>query len=259
MALIKFDPVGGHLVKIPVTINGTIHTNFLLDTGAGVNVISERLCQQIGCKKEGSYTGKRMTGEEITLQFTHVPQISVGSLESKNVRAGVLDIFEKLPKELGVIDGAVSLRFFENQPFTIDYVNSTVELNSTSSGGQAVPVHLETDQEKIIAFVEMANLGSFEVDTGNSVAVLNLSKAKTLRVDLKAKDVKKVEGKNETGHPFVAYYTSIPELKTGSGNVRQEKPKVAFKQLIHDGVIGNDFFKGRKVTFDIPNKLLRFQ
>jgi hypothetical protein len=215
---VKFDSVGGQLVKIPVTINGEIETSFLLDTGAGVNVISERLCEEICCSKSGSYTGKRMSGEEITLQFTNVPQIKVGDMEFEDTRAGVLGLFENLPDSLGRIDGAISLRFLEKTKFTIDYVSSAVILNDFGSvTGTAVPLEIERDEEKTMAFVQMKDAGLFEVDTGNSTAVLNLPKAELFQVDLEAKDVKKVEGKNETGFPFVAYYTKVSELQTLTG------------------------------------------
>ncbi|MGE3682815.1 MAG: retropepsin-like aspartic protease [Bdellovibrionales bacterium] len=254
---VKFESLGGRLVKIPVVINGTIQTSFLLDTGAGVNVISERLCTRIGCRRSGSYTGKRMSGEEITLEFTTIPQISVGNSAAEDVRAGVLDIFEKLPEELGVIDGALSLRFFENQVFTIDYPASEVIIGGQPSGA-SVPITIERDHEKVIAFIGMSDFGFFEIDTGNSMAVLNLPKASIAKIDLTSSSIKKVEGKNETGFPFVSYYAAIPELRTAAGDIIQKDPKVAFKKLIHDGVIGNDFFKGKRVTFDIAHKELRF-
>lgn len=256
---IQFDSLGGHVILIPVTVNDKIKTSFLLDTGAGVNAISERLCVQIGCKKSGSYTGKRMTGEEVTLKFTNLPQLSLGNRSFENTRAGVIDIFEKLPKELGKIDGAISLRLLENTPFTIDYRTSTVTLNnSPPKNGTSVPLQIIRDQEKTMAFVKMKDLGLFEVDTGNSLAVLNLSKANILNVNLKSPQIKKVEGKNETGFPYVAYYTSIEGLQTLTGNIAQKTPTVAFKKLIHDGVLGNDFFANKAVTFDISDKNMVF-
>lgn len=255
---INFDSLGGHLIKIPVTINGNIKTSFLLDTGAGVNVISDRLCEQLGRSVSGSYSGQRMTGEEITLSFSELGPLAMGEFKQEKVRVGVIDIFSKLPESLGRIDGAVSLKFFENQSFSIDYINSVIEIGTEHRNGIEVPLKIEKDHEKVMAFVEVDELGSFEVDTGNSLAVLNLDLSKKLGIDLQSDEVKVVEGKSETGFPFVSYYANISSLTLKNSSISQQKPKVAFKKLIHDGVIGNDFFKERKVIFDVSNDKMIF-
>ncbi|MGI0081146.1 MAG: aspartyl protease family protein [Nitrososphaerales archaeon] len=85
---IPFSYVGGHLISIPVRVDETVQSRFILDTGIGLNLISKSLCQKIRCTMTGnSYSGKRMSGQEVSLQLANVSAISAGSYRQENVTA----------------------------------------------------------------------------------------------------------------------------------------------------------------------------
>lgn len=264
---LPIEIIANSLILIPVTVNGSLKRRFLLDSGAGIEAISQRLCDQIGCKPTSAIQGKRMSGEEVNLPTTML-SLDVGG-SSQETEAGITNIFDNLPKELGEIDGAISLKYFKNQAFTLDLKNKIVTIESEESlkerakQADVVPAIIKKQTPKTLGlFLGVKLFGNstrqFEVDTGNSITILPLSRAKEFGVSEEDKDVKVVEGKNETGHPFKRVYKTLQgkiEI-SGTAGLSQENPKICFENIIYDGVIGIDFLNSFVITFDIQNKRL---
>lgn len=66
--IIPIEINDGGYIFVKVTVNGDTDARFMLDTGAGVNVISKELFEKIRAtlKEEGLHTGTRHNGEQIT-------------------------------------------------------------------------------------------------------------------------------------------------------------------------------------------------
>ena len=63
MRATRFDHVH-HLVTVPVVLNGA-ETRFILDSGIGLTLVRDTIN---GCAPTGaSFTGKRMSGQEVTV------------------------------------------------------------------------------------------------------------------------------------------------------------------------------------------------
>ena len=60
LAAVPFDYLH-HLVTVPVTINGSIESRFVLDSGIGLTLVSASLADTAGCEPTGvTFSGRRM-------------------------------------------------------------------------------------------------------------------------------------------------------------------------------------------------------
>ena len=106
----------GHIL-IKAKING-IEGNFIFDTGAGLTLITKKFASKIkGINKLNSqYTAFRATGEKLATDLFTI-DMSVGDIINKNATVTIFDM--NIPN----VDGLLSLMFFKNNPFTINYKN----------------------------------------------------------------------------------------------------------------------------------------
>lgn len=260
-----------HILIIPATVNDR-ETYFVLDTGAGVNVISQKLAAKIGCKPAGRVKGKRMSGQSVTMKLVNLPALQVGSCLQKNVPIAAWnleDAFGGAP-ELAQVEGLISLEFFKHIPFTIDYSQKMVfietdeSLKKRLSAGISIPIQVSHSpaQTSITMLVWFSN-GSFatvEVDTGSGALILDEKYMKEFAINRERPEVKTVKGVDETGHPYVRYFTTLPVdvFLAQSRKFTQVKPKVQFQQIIYDGLVGDGFLSNFTVTYDLPHKRMIF-
>ncbi len=129
------------------SINDSIVGKFVLDTGIGVKLISKSLCEQLKCKIKSSHTGKRMSGQDVTVPISEVKSMSFGSMRQTEVPVGVFDMEQLMPGT--GIDGFLSLGFFKDNAFTVDYKNKILTIESDSSlqkakvSGVTVPIQID--------------------------------------------------------------------------------------------------------------------
>ncbi len=227
LAVYPFEFLANTLIVVEPSIAAD-RPRFLLDTGAGFDVISSNLCQKLGFSKLGKITGKRMRGDEVTLDLTHLETLEFAGVKKTNWAVGVTNLFNEIPAVLGKIDGALSLKFFVDHSFTIDFPKRQILMEST---------------------------GSFEVDTGNMTTILPKMHLKRLKIDLDSAQTKVIKNEN------MDRVYSVVNGKIGLENapkVTQENPKICSENVIYDGVIGGDFLKDKIVTFDVPNARVIF-
>lgn len=249
----------GHAIVIPVVVNGTIQSKFILDTGIGLNLISESFCKRLKCKTSGTYTGKRMSGQAVTVPLSTLSTLSVASHSRENVKVGVFpDVFDS-------IDGILSLEFLESVPFTIDYSSGRVVIENAESlaarnaKGKSIPVRIDRDHSTVGLFMEMEVPGgppaTVEIDTGSDSLILDERYMARLGIKPSGKNVKRVEGKDETGHSYVRYFSEFSGSvhPVGAPEMKHDNPKVMFQKIIYDGLVGHSFFKRFVVTYDLPN------
>jgi hypothetical protein len=86
-------------------------------------------------------------------------------------------------------------------------------------------------------------LGSIdvEVDTGGDVLNLDAGHAPTLGVRPDDSAVRRVEGRDETGHGYVRCFTQLDETihATGAPSIAQTGTNVMFQEIVYDGLIGD--------------------
>lgn len=264
IAILPFEFLANTFIVIEPSVAGSRH-RFLLDTGAGFDAVSTGLCRKLDCTTSGKLTGKRMRGDEITLDLTQVESLEFAGISKTSWEVGITNLFDEIPPELGRLDGALSLKFFSNQAFTINFpkrqilIESLRSLEKRAKDGNVVPAKLYSQLPKTLGIFLAVNAfgetGSFEVDTGNMVTILPQKHLKRLKVDLKSSQTKVI--KNEKMDRVYAVVNGNVALKDAL-QVTQANPKICFEDIIYDGVIGVDFFKDKIVTFDIPNSRVIF-
>jgi hypothetical protein len=116
---------GGYLY-VRARVADSVDARLLLDTGAGINTLSESVLGRLGdrVRDAGTHTGTRHNGETITGRIWSVSSLALGALRKENVVVGGF-----APRGA---DGMLSMDFFRDQPFTLDFAAGTLTLESPS-------------------------------------------------------------------------------------------------------------------------------
>jgi hypothetical protein len=83
----------------------------------------------------------------------------------------------------------------------------------------------------------------------------------TLGIDPSGEGVKRIEGKDETDHPYVRFFASLPRAVAVVEAPSVTAPagaQVMFQTIIHDGLVGQESLRRTAVTFDIPRSSMIF-
>jgi hypothetical protein len=139
-------------------------------------------------------------------------------------------------------------------------------LKERVKNGTSVDLELKDEEGvSLTAFAPLevggAGRAKVEVDTGSDNLILHSRCMSALGIEPNDKAVKVVRASDETGHPFVRYFTDIAGWAALGGfpTLRQTRPRVMFQDIIHDGLIGDDFLKHYVVTYDLPHSRLILQ
>ena len=248
MAEAPFERIA-HLVVVPVELNG-VETRFVVDSGIGLTVVRDTVA---GCVPSGeSFTGKRMSGQEVTVPLGAAPSLRFAGEEHNDVEVGLLDM-SGFPAALAGVDGFLSLALFAETPLTVDYPRERV-LAGKRAGGVRLPCRVDRDGPSVTMFLPLTlpdgRAIEVEVDMGSDALILDERFA-----ELGASDVRRVEGTDETGHRYTRLFTTLrgrvhPTAAPGLG---QDEPDVMFQSIIHDGLVGDAFLRRFAVTFDVAD------
>jgi hypothetical protein len=259
-----------HLVTVPVVVDGSVETRFVLDTGIGLNLCSESLCEAIGCSPNGStFTGRRMSGQEMAIPLGSGVELAMGSFTRTDLEVGIFDM-SGFTADFDGIGGFLSLGFFEEAPFTVDYRRQVVIVESAESlalragEGQTVRVRLERDGPSVVAFLPLTIPGgrtiSVEVDMGSDSLILDAALAAGVGVNLDDEGMRRVEGKDETGQAYARSFTQLEGAIhiANAPSIRQADPEVMFQEIIYDGLVGDAFLRRFVVTYDLEGSRMIF-
>ena len=257
-----------HLLTVPVVADGTRETHFVLDTGIGLNLVSQALAVELGCAPTGeTYRGKRMSGQEVEVPLARLASLSFAGVEAQDVEVGIFDI-----GALGDgVEGFLSLTFFEQAPFTVDYRAGTVVVEDEASlaerraRGTAVPVRIEDDGHALCVHLRLAVPGhpslEVEIDTGSDTLILDERLAAEAGIALEGDGVRRVDGEDETGHSYTRLFTRLPGTihPAEAPGLAQADPEVMVQRIIYDGLVGDAFLRRFAVTYDLPRAELVFE
>ena len=210
-----------------------------------------------------------MSGQSLTIPTAKVRSLSVGNHRVADATVGVLDIEQFFPGQ--GIDGFISLSLFKNQPFTVDYQNHSLKLETQESlakiknTGLSTPIKFKTQNGEldILLSITLPNGAPITVlvDSGSQVPILDERFMKDLNVDPAGKDVSLKKGKDETGHEYNRYFTKLNGriALASQHSIGIDSPKVMFQKIIYDGLIGYYFLREFSVTFNLPDSELVFR
>jgi clan AA aspartic protease (TIGR02281 family) len=117
MTIVRFSQVDGHIL-VPVVLNDSISARVLVDTGAGITILSRELAKALGLDEErGTSITLKTMAMDIQAQLARVQSIQVGGVGRHNFRVAVTD----LPfGEKGRFDGILGMDFLNNYKIQID-------------------------------------------------------------------------------------------------------------------------------------------
>jgi hypothetical protein len=194
--------------------------------------------------------------------------VRLGDSRSGPVPAGIFDL--SAMAGLDGIEGFLSLQYFRSTPVTVDYPARLLILEDEQSlarraeSGTPVRVRANHDGPSTDVHLALRLPGgreiSAEVDAGSDQLILNAALAADAGVDLTGPSVRRVEGRDETGHSFARYFTTLRgDLSLAAApQLRQADPDVMFQEIIHDGLIGDRFLRNFVVTYDLPRSRMIF-
>jgi len=245
---------GGYLY-VHVRVADSIDARLLLDTGAGINTLSDAIFQRLGdrARNAGTHTGTRHNGERITGTVWSVPSVILGALRKRDVVVGRF-----APP---TADGLLSMDFFRDQPFTLDLHAGTLTLESAShlreisSTSPSIPIRLKTNGPFELDFFVRLCIGDSvsaeaEFDTGAGFNMLMLQPAYMQRLGISP------DPRQRGALEYYVHSTFLPTMHyCAAPAVRTERQFVGFKDgLIYEGLVGHGAFRDRRLTIDIPGR-----
>ncbi|MHB8325428.1 MAG: aspartyl protease family protein [Candidatus Dormibacteria bacterium] len=157
------------MVTVQVVVGGT-ETTFVLDSGIGLTLVSGSLATSAGCELTGStYTGPRMSGQEVKIPLGSLGSLAVGGHCRDDVVVGISDI-----AGLEGVEGFLSLDYFRLMPLTVDYPAGVLVLEDADSvaaraeAGIAVEARVEQDARSTAVFLPLDVPGRGTMTLGES-------------------------------------------------------------------------------------------
>ncbi len=258
MREISFDRIQ-HLLVVPVILNGR-ERRFILDSGIGLDLVRDSIS---GCEATGAaFSGRRMSGQQVTVPLGIAETLAFADVEQPRHQVGLLDM-AGFPSELADVDGFLSLAFFADQPFTVDYAAGVIR-DGSEAHGTRVAVRVERDGPALTVFMPLTIPGGrtidVEVDMGSDALILDERFAAETGIDLAADHVRRVEGLDETGNAFTRSFTRLAGTihPSAAPELAQTDPEVMFQQIIYDGLLGHAFLSRFAVTWELARSTLTF-
>lgn len=260
-------PSGHILVKAEVD---GVQGSFIFDTGAGLTVFTKEFFHKLphAVKEDGGYTGFRATGERLDIDLFLVNNMVLGNFRKAKEEVSWVDI------NLGGIDGIIALKFLEAQPFTIDFTNKVIHLESAQTlavikkTASIVPIQLEQSRGKSLSIFSYFKVNdtlhlqlALDSGAGKDVFRLNAKYLQVLQVNTSdTAHVRKIEKRSEINgseHVSNIYVTSLKKLSSEKAPAVSTTgfPVQFVEGLIYDGIIWINWL-GSKITFDLAGEAL---
>lgn len=276
---------------LPVKVADTTEANFKLETGLGFHVISPELAARLGLEPSPNHKVKTVTGNELNLARARISSLSLGNQKQSDLEVVVADprLFVGNDGE-SKVDGILSLGFFRNRPFTLDFAGeklvwenseslskrraagTQVECrfsDETSAASVRVWLAQRAPEQKSGGIAGFFGLGGgspeppaawVQVDTGTENLLLNSKLMFTLKVDATGANVTETEPTDPSGMRYRSWASRLGKIEIPDRPALvQEKAPVIFRKLQVDGVLGQEFLsRYPAVTFDLPRNELVF-
>jgi predicted aspartyl protease len=246
----------------------------VLDTGSGISVISEEVSQRLGIKPITRGGLARAIGGSGKFQIVYgfLRSINIGEVKIQNVPVYIRKFHENDEK----IDGYIGLGLISKFLTTLDYGALTFSLvkrvgedepQTTENDLPSLPLRL-TSSGYLSGEVQLEGIEAplnFIVDTGASVSVISDDLASLNEVNkyISAEKMRVVgaAGVTEGVSSFL-----LPRVTFGSHTREKIKAIALDLDIINEtsgfeqaGILGGNFLKNYRLTFDFKNSRVTFE
>ena len=259
-------------VIIQVKVNGKGPFNMVLDTASDVSTIDLATARDLSLSLKP--TRQQATGggsEKSQIFLTHIPQVEIGGLASKNIVAVAVDL-SKSSEALGKpLHGALGYSVLKNRVVQFDYPKRVIRFYSSSPYPKVGPA--SNNERRVVLPFRLADDSPIiddvyvngkkikaVIDTGGGGTYFALMPEAISSLGLE-QEMSQAEA-NSSGVGVNGVITSrkgkIKTLRVGAINI--DSPTVIFyprgvgkDNRKFGGAIGNVFLQDFVVTFDYPN------
>jgi hypothetical protein len=259
---VPFDRVQ-HLVRIDVGVDGE-RTRFLVDTGIGITVVSSAFVARFGLTATGeTFAARRMSGQVVAVPLVQLPALRIGDLVVPPHVAGIAD--------LGAEDGPAGFHGLLGPGAFTEYVVTTdaaarmltfTPRSDFAADGRVVPLDVHRDGPSYDPFASLVlpsgRTVSVEVDTGSPDLILDTRFMEDCGVEPDDPGVETTTGVDETGHEWTRRFVTIDGSVTlaAAPDTAQERPRVQFQDIVHDGLVGTAYLERFRFSFDVTGQRL---
>lgn len=205
-----------HLMA-PVSINGQGPFNFLIDTGANISCVAERVSQDLVLERTSPAKVHTVTGVRMRPRVL-IDNLQVGSRSQRRVKTPSLNI-----REAGY-DGVLGVNWLKGQRLILDFKKQSMEITrsraeESEQGSVVVPARRRSGQLTIVD----ADLGgkkiSALIDTGAQISVCNAAlralAAEQDRTTAALEKPRSIEMETLMGEPFTGEMITLPFVRLG--------------------------------------------
>ena len=249
------------------SVNGSRPLRFILDTGAGINIINRPLLETLGLSTTGQIATKGIAGYE-SAGFVKVDTLRVGELIFVGQTVAEADLSASLGLDPDRLGGILGFEFFRSFRVKLDFENEilTIWISSKAAVQAELAVHMTFISKIPAILVSVAGIeGRFLVDLGSDGGVfLNSSFAQKVGLDTLIVESDSYQRTSGIGGSISSRAIILPEFKIGSriflnqsARTLGDGPGVAGSDEIA-GLIGTRFLKDFTLVFDYPRKFIYF-
>jgi clan AA aspartic protease (TIGR02281 family) len=255
---------GGHHF-VPVSVNGGPPRRFLLDTGAGMTVISQELAKTLDLGLADT-VGVVGAGGGIEGRATNLASLALGGLVRQNVPALVLDTREFQSATGLPVDGILGFTALNRYAVTLDFERGQLELaqnaspHRTGAHGARVPLEFLGAQTSVPVRIDGGEPVLFVVDLGSAQTFVPAALGKSLKA---ARRLPGIPVLGADGRALEAVALRVRSL--GVGSVQVPRPVVIYVTrggaldpigitpgASARGILGANFLTRFRVTLDYP-------
>ena len=123
--IVKFKLLRGHVIVIPITVNGSGPYDFILDTGASTTTVSSEFARVSRLRPADRVELVTVAGSRF-LPRAYLSSVSIGAKSVENLEAIINDLTEARAISSG-IHGALGQNFLSQFNILIDYRERQIE------------------------------------------------------------------------------------------------------------------------------------
>ncbi len=261
------------LIVVPTYVNDKGPYDFILDTGAGISLVSSALAHRLGITAMDSEE-RTGAGGKIKVLLGRVRSLAIGEARLGLDQVRISDELERISAAVGQrIYGDIGYDYLKHFRVTIDYREGTLGLaqekqepeDVSTSACAEVEFKLANPAKPLVlvpTFVNGTGPYQFALDTGASSTVVSPELTQNLGIA----SVGVGTGIGAGGEIQVSACT-VESLGVGDAELTDLLVVVAdflgmLSQVVGeklDGVVGYNYLREFRVTIDYPNQLLRLE